>query len=906
MKRLGVLFPLWIASASLGSSDPLELPTDGAVAEAPETNPLDGPANPEQAQRDKLLQELIAQLGDDNYKVRTAATEALWKLGDKAIGALREAAASDDPETVHRAVDLIRKIELHITPATDPRVIDLVERYVKAPPHQRLELFNQLRQARAWHQLLKLYSPEDDVDGHFAAVLSGVPIVAARELLQAGDPQGAKEFLEMAPADARNLLALADFHRVNGTWEQELEKAKRSDAPGAAAWLYALHRAVGNFKEAAEAALAAGDSAGAAIMDMCSGDPLPWLNLRGPGQRTNSNYSDLAVARWNGKKLDDQNFAPLIRMLDSRQRPTRGVASASLILLGNLEPVEKAAILTDPYTAFVHFQSLERNDEALAALGIDPAEPNFSEWFGNRIQEIIDDPDLSSEAHDVAELASFMEGRGMHAELAAALEAPLTELVNESRDGFQILLATMVYTHIPQFARNWAFKRTTGVPTPALRVAIAWAEDDVEKWEEIVRAIFEERPEVMKLWSWLEELDPTATREERLRGLLALTDVGFDPENRREIWLNLAWRTIEEAPDKARPHLDRMIQLADFRSDAQNTLRALDLIPAEEHDKLLPFTTLYPILTAGGRWAEAAELVQAQGAGDDIELTPSGHALIAGCLRNAGMIEEAEKRDRLVEMLALGDPETAATISNSYAEAGDFDRAKIWTARSIHWLPAELMNSRRLDDYAKNLLHDGDWEAAAAVAEVAASTAQIFAASGQIAVQGLQGALPLMRARLTADLARALSLLETDRERAIALLEICHQQQPCDGLLADDFFPLVRKAGLIEEHDAWFAKSWELITKEIERTPNSHNTLNTAGWLASRAARRLPEAAELLNRALALNPAQPAYLDTYAEIQFAMGNREAAIEWSRQAVNFEPADPMIRRQHHRFSVEPLP
>ena len=73
-----------------------------------------------------------------------------------------------------------------------------------------------------------------------------------------------------------------------------------------------------------------------------------------------------------------------------------------------------------------------------------------------------------------------------------------------------------------------------------------------------------------------------------------------------------------------------------------------------------------------------------------------------------------------------------------------------------------------------------------------------------------------------------------------------------------------------------------------------------------RARRNLDQAEKLLEKALAANPEQSAYLDTMAEIQFARGNREKALEWSQRAVNFMSLDVMLRRQHERFRSAPLP
>ena len=110
----------------------------------------------------------------------------------------------------------------------------------------------------------------------------------------------------------------------------------------------------------------------------------------------------------------------------------------------------------------------------------------------------------------------------------------------------------------------------------------------------------------------------------------------------------------------------------------------------------------------------------------------------------------------------------------------------------------------------------------------------------------------------------------------------------------------------MEQHDKWFEISWNRVNDVIAEYPTSDNSRNTAGWLASRARRHLPEAEKHLQEALALSPRQSAYLDTMAEIQFAKGDRAKALEWSQRAVNFMPLDPMLRRQQERFRTAPLP
>jgi tetratricopeptide (TPR) repeat protein len=308
-------------------------------------------------------------------------------------------------------------------------------------------------------------------------------------------------------------------------------------------------------------------------------------------------------------------------------------------------------------------------------------------------------------------------------------------------------------------------------------------------------------------------------------------------------------------------------------------------------------------LSAAGRWSDAADSILKQisllsEAGQDpvAEL----HAYAASSLRQAGRLEEAATHEAWVGKLFLGNSNLAMRIGNGYAYGEDYQRAGDW------WQRAAIMADPESRDYADVLklhsdvlLEQAKWKPAAAISEVLAS---IYAGVN------LTGTSPLllMRQRLHADMARALANLDEDREASVKLLADCHHAFSSDGGLADYFFPAVRGAGLIEEHERWFEKTWKFMEKTISLYPASDNTRNTAAWFASRSLLRLDEAADHLRKALASSPFQPAYLDTMAEIHFARGDREKALEWSAIAVNFAPADSQLRRQQSRFRFEPLP
>jgi tetratricopeptide (TPR) repeat protein len=127
-----------------------------------------------------------------------------------------------------------------------------------------------------------------------------------------------------------------------------------------------------------------------------------------------------------------------------------------------------------------------------------------------------------------------------------------------------------------------------------------------------------------------------------------------------------------------------------------------------------------------------------------------------------------------------------------------------------------------------------------------------------------------------------------------------------DLSLADHFFAPMRAAGLVKQHDAAFNRLWQNLVKRIARFPESDNTRNSAAWLASRANRHLDEAEGYLHKAIENNPRQAAYLDTMAEVYFARGDREKAVEFSSRGLKEEPDDFQLVRQHERFKKGEFP
>ncbi|RYD49506.1 MAG: hypothetical protein EOP85_01510 [Verrucomicrobiaceae bacterium] len=377
-----------------------------------------------------------------------------------------------------------------------------------------------------------------------------------------------------------------------------------------------------------------------------------------------------------------------------------------------------------------------------------------------------------------------------------------------------------------------------------------------------------------------------------------------DPDGLGKQWRDLGWAAFEATPEEKRgPVFENLSLLIGLSQDARNSIRLTGYHPEEQRARLF-WQQGYPLqLSALGRWDEVVAVYQSnieRIVGMKVEPQPQWHASLAASLRHAGKPEEAVKQDRLVEKFSLG--RDGMLIANNYAIAQDYPRAIAWWKRALILAdPATETFSELLKLNQTLLLQEGRWLEAGALAEARARSFLSDDVSGSYSMLAEGRGV-----RLNSDLGRALGHLGDDRARSIAALGNCHRLYPYDAGLADDFFPAVRKAGLIQEHDAWFKESWERIMAVVKRYPEAHNSANSAGWLASRALRNLGEAEALLETALALNPDQPAYLDTMAEIRFAKGDRAGAMDWSARAINFAPSLEIFRRQYEHYRTAPLP
>ena len=820
--------------------------------------------------------EWIAQLGAEQYQQRQEATEQLWAVGDDALDALTEASRSRDPEVALRALDLLRRIDLGITPKTDPEILKLAEQYRTAGLVQKSSIFNRLRSLKAWRQIMRLYANETDpaARNELARMVDGIALYAARERLMHGEPDFALEFLQMSGQSDAALMSIAAFHRAQGTLAKELEKAANPATPEEFRWLAALQRAADDAQGAIASATAAGDTALAAMLAMLEGDPLPWLEWKAnPDRRAPGGvvqYARTAAMRWRGEDLAVE-MDTIRRLSRSHNETTRWRGQAFLFLLGDPEPAWNSLRMHDPSEAFIHLDAGERVADALRVLEIDPADPDFGKALIPLMDRVLIGPGEKPELEDDRDaanqefliLCAFLEKRGAAEVLDTLVKPRLLAFGKAHPPRFTDLMSELFAS--PGLG--------TGASELATRVAIEWAGNDDGRWREMVIAAFGEVEEYLNWWDLSAKLDPSASPADRMRGLLALFGYNRDADNLYQKWTGLAWKQLEQAPVAVEsPVFNAMAFLVSNINDIELADRFAAINPGGNEEDTAGFDPLLAD-SAAERWYRVADtfLQQIASMAGRGEARAEFHAYAAASLRRAGRHDEVAAHEAWAESLALGDMRTNIAIGQAYAFGRDYARAAMWFRRALmESSPDDVRFSTALDSYLKELLEMRDFARIAACSEV---LAQLQAA--EVADSGSSSSPTVfIILRQQADFARAMALPPEQGDEARRMLRAAHAMMPSGGALADYFFPALAASRFTDLHNELFEISWAGFAESLEIFPNADNTMNTAVWFASRSLHRLEEAKKLQQRAL--------------------------------AVRFMPGDSMIIRQFERFQHGEMP
>ncbi len=209
---LGVVLCGYIGGSSFADDKPSVTATNVKLSEKPATEP--------RTVDDRRIQQLIEQLGSDDYVARRHAQEELVKIAPEAFDALTVAESAVDPEIASRATYLTRLVRFEIERDSDStEVRKILADYESQSLDQRLAKID---------QLLKL-SHDDGLDAACRLVRFDHSLIFSKRaaIKIATQPLGDQQ---RAPARAKILLgSLGNSNRTAAGWLQTL--ASEIDRP---------------------------------------------------------------------------------------------------------------------------------------------------------------------------------------------------------------------------------------------------------------------------------------------------------------------------------------------------------------------------------------------------------------------------------------------------------------------------------------------------------------------------------------------------------------------------------------------------------------------------------------------------------------------------------------------------
>jgi tetratricopeptide (TPR) repeat protein len=196
----------------------------------------------------------IRDLTSDNFATWKAASEHLWRAGERAVPALKKAARHIDPDVQLRARVVLSRLEWGLLATTPPAIVAEIERYRDGDAAQRLAAVTALvKQGAAGYTALNLLLRRETNEAARASLAAQLKLLirpAARLHAAKGELADAERLLETAARSGGDeaMRDLACFWLLTG---KAAKMAKAAEDPRLSAYTY---RALGDLKSARAAA----------------------------------------------------------------------------------------------------------------------------------------------------------------------------------------------------------------------------------------------------------------------------------------------------------------------------------------------------------------------------------------------------------------------------------------------------------------------------------------------------------------------------------------------------------------------------------------------------------------------------------------------------------------------------
>ncbi len=820
------------------------------------------------------LQELITQLGVEDYEQRQQAHDDVWAYGVRAIPALKEALGSSNPEVTLRASKILRNIEAGIYYDMEPEIAGWIEKFQKGNLVAKLEAYRELRKARSYKQMVYLYSwePAGGNQEALAKELGDIPIYAARQSIYQGDLTDAYKTLKISP-QSRNVTKARAYlaHRL-GIADEEIKRLRENPQKANKNYELALLVGKGDKKEIQAFAQAHQFQWLQAVLSLEQANPIPSIKLIQEklieeGLSTLHKGSKIQQLRLEG---DDQaayqQALELVRQAGKMLEHERASVIVSLAVNGYSQWALEMLEELEPLKAYEYYTASEQPHEALRVLQVPVMETKIPEWRDEHLEKVIhgDGEERGYGERVLSHMAQFYYER-YGAQKALEFVLPIARAIEEQKE---------------YAAHDYVGECFAVMPEVGIQLALELFKEE-DDFQYITEECFSSEWQVRYVRELIEEIKPGKSAAEYFDMLATLVGAKYQTpeEMRRQESVLLGHMKGHEEEGKL---IEALYYVARLRSDIESILSYENRLSQRQNGVAQRYSELQiQMYELEGEHEKNLENFQlhAQRAGVSPELLTRW----AVALHFAGKKEESvekltrafdlaldqvENIERIVNILNRSQMEDVAlAVLKKQLRLSSTDTNEAYVCLS--YIVDSQGTSSQKDDWIQRSAYRECWTlmlVANRLLTIEKFNACIIHSFENVFQQGMA------------------AHQRGDESKAKELLGRAHNIAKSEGILADHFFPELKKAGYRALHDAWFFESFGALERVIERYPESHNTLNTAAWLGARAVRKLEESSEYIDRALQLRPRQGAYLDTKAELLFANNNRQDALVWSKKAV----------------------
>lgn len=876
-------------------------------------------------------EELVTQLSNESYTIRETATELVWRRGKPALAALENALLSGNPELVSRSTELLRFIKAGILPDTPPHIAALVEAFDKADNNKKEDIMRELYAERAYTQMLFMLSELDDEvqANNLYKDFNYLAQRAAKDSLANGDVDAAIEQLKMAPKSVETQRSLAYLYSRTGRLENEIARvSKLSDELLDKDWERHLRLEQPSRADIREYARSESLMGVTANLDLLEGDPNMMFNYYSK-QASLAAKVGLAVikAQYEGdgdeftKKVHAQQELILKTTVDDRPSNEQYQALKTLCLTGAAELALPYLRKKSRYDAHTHAELRELPREALAILGITD-ENTLKKFIQDNTALAIEELEIDQENRRLfagadkvpyqdrlLTVAGFYYKRGEVERSKTIMEPLLSELHKQENNEWYKVVESIF---------------NMGMKDLAIEIVTDRGDDD-NTYMQMVTYLYDDTVETDFIWNTLlkrEGIEP----EKSFRDLAVVMGV-FQAE--LEPYLELQDELVKIATRQGVVSLKSMHtalhSVAMFRQDAISAAKyAKLLLEAEDEEDAIPMRRLEYLrsLADGLDWESIVTMLDADRS--CIGNSPKWYAIYSIAKRKMGDIEGANELLNYAKLISVGLDNELHEIAVEHYIAEYFDISTEIVERMLIIGSVERGSSlygfsiSYLSAPSNAYVSSKEWGKAAAFFMVNAARDMVERPNSIITSNMGYYIHDFYNSQFT----RGMELyLAGEKAKGLRMLSNAHDSIVGDGNLADHFYPAIRTTDLSQQYDLWLEESYQHLNKSLEEFPRSANTLNSLGWILSRAVRRLDEGIQHSEASLKLTPLEASYIDTMGELYHAKGDRINAVKWGEKAVRaskygrldiFGSGSSARRRSYslsnqlERFKAEPHP